>query len=276
MSSYASVPNAGRGFWKGGAVHRATSTPLAADRVRRQEHVRGTKLRGLPRRSARGGILAGLVATLTACATLAAPALAFTPTFETQFNAGFGGDQVGFASAIQGNTIAVGCPWADIRTSTPHGIAITKDKGGVDVYQFDGSYWVRKGRFVGTRLNDAENVGFSVGISEDTIVAGAPSADVNGHVNQGAAYVFAKSGTSWGAQPQQLSAADGTARTTSELRSQCRAMSSWWAPIARMSGQIKIKGRCTPSCAPQWAGGWKRLSATPTEAPLISSEPRWL
>ena len=192
-------------------MHRATSTPLAADRVRRQEHVRGTKLRGLPRRSARGGILAGLVATLTACATLAAPALAFTPTFETQFNAGFGGDQVGFASAIQGNTIAVGCPWADIRTSTPHGIAITKDKGGVDVYQFDGSYWVRKGRFVGTRLNDAENVGFSVGISEDTIVAGAPSADVNGHVNQGAAYVFAKSGTSWGAQPQQLSAADGTA-----------------------------------------------------------------
>ena len=53
-----------------------------------------------------------------------------------------------------------------------------------------------------------DNFGYSVAISGDTVVAGAPFQDIGGIPDQGSAYVFTRSGTSW---PQQakLVAPDG-------------------------------------------------------------------
>ena len=52
--------------------------------------------------------------------------------------------------------------------------------------------------------------GASVAIDGDTAVAGAPFDDNVGTINQGAAYVFTRSGTTWTEQ-QKLTASDGGA-----------------------------------------------------------------
>jgi hypothetical protein len=51
--------------------------------------------------------------------------------------------------------------------------------------------------------------GASVAISGDTIVVGAPGADVGVNIDQGAAYVFTRNGESWGT-PRKLTAGDGS------------------------------------------------------------------
>jgi hypothetical protein len=53
--------------------------------------------------------------------------------------------------------------------------------------------------------------GYSVGVSGDTVVAGAPDATVSGQQGQGAAYVFAKPASGWktGTETARLTASDG-------------------------------------------------------------------
>ncbi|NCC37159.1 MAG: hypothetical protein EOM24_34895, partial [Chloroflexia bacterium] len=50
--------------------------------------------------------------------------------------------------------------------------------------------------------------GYSVAVSGDTLIVGAFRADVGDNLDQGAVYVFTRSGTSW-SQQQKLVAADG-------------------------------------------------------------------
>ncbi|MDE2180364.1 MAG: hypothetical protein KGJ40_05895, partial [candidate division NC10 bacterium] len=56
-------------------------------------------------------------------------------------------------------------------------------------------------------------LGYSVAISGDTVVVGAPHANPSGYTNQGAAYVFIKSGASWESTTEaaKLTASDGAA-----------------------------------------------------------------
>lgn len=54
-----------------------------------------------------------------------------------------------------------------------------------------------------------EYLGFAVALSEDTLIVGARKADVGGNIDQGAAYVFIRSGSTW-SQQQKLVAIDGT------------------------------------------------------------------
>jgi hypothetical protein len=56
----------------------------------------------------------------------------------------------------------------------------------------------------------AEGFGLSVALDEDTALVGAPSAEPGAIPDQGAAYVFTRSGSSWSEQ-QTLSAGDGAA-----------------------------------------------------------------
>ena len=67
-------------------------------------------------------------------------------------------------------------------------------------------YWTQQQKLLASNPAGGDLLGWSVSVSGDTAVIGAP--DKNG--NQGAAYVFVRSGTSW-TQLQELTALDGTA-----------------------------------------------------------------
>jgi hypothetical protein len=53
-----------------------------------------------------------------------------------------------------------------------------------------------------------DRLGIAVAVSGDTLIVGAYRANMGGNNNQGAAYIFTRSGASW-SQQQKLAAADG-------------------------------------------------------------------
>ncbi|KAJ5076250.1 hypothetical protein M0811_06529 [Anaeramoeba ignava] len=70
--------------------------------------------------------------------------------------------------------------------------------------------WVEEGTIITTNGQSQDNFGFSVKISEDTIVSGAPQATIANKSGQGAVYIFQNNGTNWN-QMQILTASDGKA-----------------------------------------------------------------
>lgn len=114
----------------------------------------------------------------------------------------------GHAVAISGDTIVVGA-YEAIVGSTRQGAAYIyqRDQGGT------GSWGLVK-QIVATDGALDDWFGNSVSINGDTVVVGASDADVNGKVDQGAAYVFFRpqGGTNnWG-QVKKVIAADGASR----------------------------------------------------------------
>jgi hypothetical protein len=90
----------------------------------------------------------------------------------------------GSAAAVDGNTIAAGA-WSTNR-----------EQGAVSVFVHSGDSWILQQKLVANDETDG-GLGWSVAISGDTIVAGAPFATVGGIPQQGAAYVFVRSGSTW-------------------------------------------------------------------------------
>lgn len=107
------------------------------------------------------------------------------------------GDRFGAAVAISGDTVVVGAP-------TSSGLGA----GAAYVFVRTGGAWVQQARLTPTNPGTGDDYGSSVAADGDVIVVGAPEEDsnaigVNGDgtnnssINSGAAYVFARSGTSW-------------------------------------------------------------------------------
>ncbi len=91
----------------------------------------------------------------------------------------------GSSVAVDGNTIAAGA-WSTNISS----------QGAVSVFVRNPNVWTQQQKLV---ADDGGNggLGWSVAISGDTIVAGAPFETVGGIPQQGAAYVFVRNGSSW-------------------------------------------------------------------------------
>jgi uncharacterized repeat protein (TIGR01451 family) len=106
-------------------------------------------------------------------------------------------DQFGSAVALSGDTLVVGAVGDD-----PAGAAY--------VFVRSGTVWTEQQKLVPSGGGFDESFGASVAISGDTVVVGAPTADTVGGLDTGAAYVFARSGTTW-TQEQRLVAADAAA-----------------------------------------------------------------
>ena len=84
------------------------------------------------------------------------------------------------------------------------------ESGSVFVYTKSGSSWVLQDRIDDPDLRtDASTFGSNMDISDDgdTLLIAAVSEDVSGNVNQGAAYVFTRSGSSWSLE-QKLTGSD--------------------------------------------------------------------
>jgi hypothetical protein len=110
------------------------------------------------------------------------------------------GAQHGNAVAINGNTMVVGARF-DSTTASQAGAAY--------VYRLNGSTWTQEAVLLAPDGAVADKFGYSVAISEDTVVVGAYQDDT-AFSNGGSAYVFIRNGTSWQFQ-QKLTPSDGTA-----------------------------------------------------------------
>ena len=110
------------------------------------------------------------------------------------------GDQIGLAVAVDGDTAVVGAPGFDEGT--------VKNRGTAYVFVRRDGVWTEQAQLAGTFGYIGDEFGRAVAIAGNTIVVGAPLDDFTGRMDNGTAYVFVRSGTTWREQTR-LSAADG-------------------------------------------------------------------
>ena len=101
------------------------------------------------------------------------------------------GDLFGVSVDISGETVAVGAKGEDTASS---------DGGAVYVFIRSGTAWSQQKKLTDI---DAADLGTSVGLDVDTLIAGAPTGGF------GSAYVFTRSGTTW-TKRQKLTAGDNS------------------------------------------------------------------
>jgi len=93
------------------------------------------------------------------------------------------GDGLGTSVLVSGTTVVAGAPLAKVNGDDFEGAAYMFAQG-------DGG-WSQQAKLTAPDGTPADEIGFSVALSGTTVFAGAPQMNVDGHTNQGAAYVFA-------------------------------------------------------------------------------------
>jgi hypothetical protein len=120
-------------------------------------------------------------------------------------------DEFGTSVSISGDTIVVGAPLEDSNAFDVNGEQNNNDaeeSGAVYVFVRNGTTWTQQAYLKASKSEAYDQFGYSVSISEDTIVVGAPEEDsnatgVNGDQGNsdaqgsGAAYVYVRVGTAW-------------------------------------------------------------------------------
>ncbi|MCX6887774.1 MAG: putative Ig domain-containing protein, partial [Verrucomicrobia bacterium] len=131
-------------------------------------------------------------------------------------------DQFGYSVAVSGDTVVVGSPFEASSTtgvnSTPDELA--SSSGAVYVFVRSGTVWSQQVYLKASNTGAGDNFGYSVGVSGDTVVVGAPqeassTTGVNSTPNElarfsGAVYVFLRSGTVWSQQVYLKASNTGT------------------------------------------------------------------
>jgi len=115
---------------------------------------------------------------------------------------GAGMDYFGCSVAVSGDTAVVGAYSDTIGANT--------DQGSAYVFVRSGTTWSQQAKLIATDGNGGDFFGHSVAVDGDTAVVGAILDDVGANADQGSAYVFVRSGTTW-SQQQKLTASDGAA-----------------------------------------------------------------
>jgi hypothetical protein len=119
----------------------------------------------------------------------------------------------GVSVAITGDTVVVGAPEYD---------------AAAYVFVRSGTTWSQQAKLTATDGTYSDKFGISVGISGETAVVGAWYDDVEDNMQQGSAYVFVRSGTTW-TQQAHLNAADGAAN-------------DWFGISVAISGDTAVVG----------------------------------
>ncbi|MBS1792233.1 MAG: VCBS repeat-containing protein [Acidobacteria bacterium] len=115
---------------------------------------------------------------------------------------GAAGDLFGSQVAISGDTAVVG--------ADRNQIGANQNQGAAYVFVRSGAAWTQQAKLTANDGQGGDNFGFSVAISGETIAIGAPFDDVGQNPDQGAIYIFVRSGASWLSQ-DKLTAPDGAA-----------------------------------------------------------------
>ena len=120
-------------------------------------------------------------------------------------------DNLGYAVSLSsdGNTALIGIPG---KVRAPDFFGNNGSIGAVFIYTRSGTIWSQEAQITPSDGVGGDNFGWSVAMSSNGGVAliGAPYKVIAGRKNQGAAYVFTRSGTTW-SQMTRLSAVDGAA-----------------------------------------------------------------
>ncbi|MDO8749562.1 MAG: prepilin-type N-terminal cleavage/methylation domain-containing protein [Dehalococcoidia bacterium] len=111
-------------------------------------------------------------------------------------------DEFGLSVAISGDTAVVGAYSADVGSNG--------NQGSAYVFVRSGGAWTQQAKLAASDGAVSDWFGFSVAISGDTAVVAAKTDDVGSNADQGSAYVFVRSGTTW-SQQAKLTASDGAA-----------------------------------------------------------------
>lgn len=120
-------------------------------------------------------------------------------------------DSFGYCLAMSGETLVVGAPGEASNATGVNGNQADNsltDAGAVYVFVRTGSQWVQQAYLKASNSNAGDDFGWSVAISGNTLVVGAPgeasnATGINGNQTDnslsgaGAAYVFVRSGTTW-------------------------------------------------------------------------------
>jgi hypothetical protein len=114
---------------------------------------------------------------------------------------GKAGDFFGLSVAVSGSTLIVGA--TPINSTIP-------PPGAAYVFVESGGTWSQQAELTALDGKGGDLFGFSVAVSGSTRVVGAPRHMVGANTDQGAAYVFVRSGGTW-SQQAELTAPDGAA-----------------------------------------------------------------
>ena len=112
------------------------------------------------------------------------------------------GDEFGTYVALSGDTAIVGAPRHDGNKG--------KDSGSVYVFSNIGCRWKEQASFTASDESAGDQLGTSVAINRDTVVAGAPG-NADAGSSSGAAYIFVRKGEKW-EQQAKLTARDAAKR----------------------------------------------------------------
>jgi hypothetical protein len=118
---------------------------------------------------------------------------------------GVEGVQFGVSVAINGDSLVVGAP-RDVG-------ATGRTQGSAYVFARSGTSWSQWQKLLASDGAEGDQFGASIAISGETVVVGAHMNDGAAGRDQGSAYFFERSGTSWN-QRQRLLASDAAADDT--------------------------------------------------------------
>ncbi len=117
-------------------------------------------------------------------------------------------DALAYSVAVSGTTIVAGAP--------SHTVGANTTQGAVFVFSEPASGWANATPTAMLTASDGatgDELGYTVAISGNTIVSGAPGHAVSGHTGHGAAYVFVEPASGWknATQTSELTASDSVA-----------------------------------------------------------------
>lgn len=111
--------------------------------------------------------------------------------------------EFGVEVAIDGDTVVIGVPMERVARQI--------QRGAVYVFVKRKGVWINQAKLLAADGYQRQQFGRRIAISGNTLVVGAPLTDVNGVKDQGAIYIFERSGDNWEKQVKKLAADGGKA-----------------------------------------------------------------
>ena len=105
-------------------------------------------------------------------------------------------DWLGYAVALDGDTLLVGADGADISGK--------ENQGAAYVFIRENGQWTQQQKLVAADGKTGDHFGYAVAVDGDTALISAHEADVAGEYDVGAVYIFTRSGSVWSQQDKLL------------------------------------------------------------------------
>lgn len=115
---------------------------------------------------------------------------------------GAAADNFGFGVAVNGATIVIGAPGADIGPNA--------NRGAAYIFERQANKWLERGKLTASDGAAGDNFGNSVALGASALVVGAPLDDIGTNLDEGSAYIFQRHENSW-VEQARLTPSDGAA-----------------------------------------------------------------